>query len=122
MHLEVLFKAGKLLMRTVGEPTIQGATVTGTQGMGVSTPQAAAVAEATVGLLGVLHMPKGGMLAIGAKSIMVAARGPPVITGIPLGMTMRELGVTPKLHIIMAPAQTCCPIVSLLMVYKWSTN
>jgi hypothetical protein len=37
-------------MRTVVEPTTQGAGVTGTQGMGVNTPSAAEVAEATEGL------------------------------------------------------------------------
>ena len=44
----------------------------GMQGIGVSTPIAAEVAEATVGLLGDWHMPKGRMLTIGAKSMMVA--------------------------------------------------
>jgi hypothetical protein len=107
MHLDVLFNAGKLLMSTVGAPTIQGATVTGTQGMGVRTPHAAAVADATVGLESVVQTPNGGILAIGAKSIIVAAKGPPAITGIPLGITIKELGAAPNEHIIIAPAQTC---------------
>lgn len=46
-------------MVTVGEPGIQGAVVTGMQGIGVKTPNAAAVAEATVGFAGDEHMPKG---------------------------------------------------------------
>lgn len=66
MHFELLFKAGKLLIKTVGEPGTQGATVAGIQGMGVSTPRAAAVAAATMGLANEVHMPKGEILAMGA--------------------------------------------------------
>ena len=65
-HLDVLFKAGKLLIRTVGEPGAQGAGITGRQGMGVRTPNAAAVADATVGFAREEQTPKGGILAIGA--------------------------------------------------------
>jgi hypothetical protein len=50
MHFDVLFKAGMLATSTVGEPGAQGAAVTGTQGIGVKAPKAAAVAAATVGL------------------------------------------------------------------------
>ena len=53
-------------MSTVGAPTIQGAAVAGTHGIGVSTPSAAAVAAATVGFAGDEHMPKGMMLTSGA--------------------------------------------------------
>jgi hypothetical protein len=66
IHLELLLRAGKLLMWTVGEPGTQGAGMTGKQGIGVSTPRAAAVALATVGLAKDVHMPKGGILTIGA--------------------------------------------------------
>ena len=59
---------------TVGSPGDQG-VVTGTQGIGVSTPIAAAVAAATSGLACDMHMPKGGMFSIGAKSMIVAATG-----------------------------------------------
>jgi hypothetical protein len=93
-----LLRAGKLLINTVGQPGTQGAIVIGMQGMGVSTPKAAAVAAITIGFAGELHIPNGGIFAIGAKSIIDAARGPPVITGIPLGITISELGATPKLH------------------------
>ncbi len=65
MHLEVLLRAGKLPMSTVDEPGVQGAMVIGTQGMGVRTPSAAAVAEATVGLATELHIPKGGIFTVG---------------------------------------------------------
>jgi len=66
MHVEVLFKAGILAMRTVGEPGVHGATTAGTHGIGVNTPHAAAVAAATVGFEGLTHRPKGMIFAMGA--------------------------------------------------------
>ena len=48
MHLQLSIRAGKLLIMGF-PPGVHGATITGMQGMGVSTPAAAAVAEATVG-------------------------------------------------------------------------
>lgn len=81
---------------TVGEPTIHGAGVTGTQGMGVKTPRAAAVAAATVGLDGELHIPKGIIFTSGLLS-MILASGGPVSTRF-CGSTTSELGATPKLH------------------------
>lgn len=80
INLELLLRAGMLPIRTVGDPGAHGAAVTGTQGMGVRTPNAAAVAAATVGLEGELHMPNGGMLEMGMLSMMVAASGPPAMT------------------------------------------
>ena len=61
----VLFRAAIPPMFTVGEPGAQGVGVTGTHGIGVRTPSAAAVAAATVGLEGELHMPNGAMFTIG---------------------------------------------------------
>ncbi len=49
MHLEELFSAGILPISTVGDPGTHGAAVTGMQGIGVKTPNAAAVADATIG-------------------------------------------------------------------------
>ena len=54
---------------TVGQPGTHGAGMLGTQGIGVNTPPAAAVADATCGLAGLLHIPKVGNL----LSIIVAA-------------------------------------------------
>lgn len=65
ISVEVLLSAGILPSSTVGDPTIHGAGVTGTQGIGVSTPIAAAVAAATAGLVGVIHIPNGIILTIG---------------------------------------------------------
>ena len=45
--------------------------ITGTHGIGVNTPMAAEVADATVGLAIERHMPKVGIFA-GVKSIVVA--------------------------------------------------
>lgn len=50
INLLLLFNAGILAMSTVGEPGAQGVDVTGIQGMGVNTPIAAEVADATWGL------------------------------------------------------------------------
>lgn len=65
INLDVLLKAGLPPINTVGLPGAQGAAVTGIQGIGVSTPIAAAVAAATVGLAGELHMPKGVIFIMG---------------------------------------------------------
>jgi len=65
MYVEVLFKAGMLAIRTVGDPGVHGATTTDMHGMGVNTPNAAAVAAATVGFVGLIHMPKGMIFAMG---------------------------------------------------------
>lgn len=93
----------------VGEGGAQGATVTGTQGTGVSTPCAAEVAEATVGFESVVHMPKGGMFAIGLKSMMFAAGTPPTRVRL-AGGTMSAEGATPNEHMSCAPITTCLGI------------
>ena len=79
--------------------------VFGTQGIGVSTPSAAAVAEATTGFEGLLHIPKGMMLTIGLWSMMFAA-GTNEVSILLAGRTTSELGATPKLHCSKAPMQT----------------
>ncbi|CDH47257.1 conserved hypothetical protein [Candidatus Contendobacter odensis Run_B_J11] len=107
--MEVLLSAGMLPNSTVGDPTTHGAGMTGTQGIGVSTPSAAAVAEATAGLLGVMHMPNGGILAMGLLSMILAAGMLLVIT-LFCGSTIIVLGATPKLHINVAVLQTCIGI------------
>jgi hypothetical protein len=94
---------------TVGVPGIQGATVAGIQGIGVNTPSAAAVAAATSGFDGVIHTPKGMMFTSGAKSIMVAAGIPDVVT-VGSDVTFNVLGATPKGHMSIAPVQTCIGI------------
>jgi hypothetical protein len=109
IHFELLLSAGILPTNTVGEPGTHGAAVTGMQGIGISAPNAAAVADATVGLDIEMHIPKGKMFTIGLLSIMLAI-GMAVMTRF-AGKTMRELGARPKLHCKLAPALTNCPIV-----------
>lgn len=115
MHisLELLFRAGILPNKTVGAPGTQGAMVIGTQGMGTNTPNAAAVAAATMGLAMDWHMPKGMTFAMGLLSMMLAAGGPPAMTML-TGITISVPGAAPKVHCVMAPVHTCWPIVSAL--------
>lgn len=108
IHFEELFKAGNLRNITVGEPGVQG-VVTGTQGIGVSTPLAAAVAEATVGFANEEQVAKGGILVIGAKSIILAAGFfSPMTVGT---VTISVEGAEPKLQDIDALITTSCAIV-----------
>jgi len=103
MQVEVLLSAGMPPSMQVAEPGVHG-IVTGMQGMGVSTPSAAAVAAATVGFAMDIHMPKGGMLVMGTQSIMLAAGVPAMV--LLMGKTDRAEGAMPNEHIIMAPAVT----------------
>ena len=95
-------------------PGAQGATITGMQGMGVRTPIAAEVAEATMGLLSDWHMPKGRMLTIGAKSMMVAF-GLFWIIGRRGTVTISEEGAMPNVHFSVAPMQTYFAIIFLFL-------
>ena len=103
-QVQVLSSAGMKPSKTVGAPGFQG-VVTGMQGIGVNTPDAAAVAEATVGLLGVVHMPNGMMFFMGTKSMMFAAGWLPDSTRFS-GVTTKVDGATPKGHVRMAPLTT----------------
>src|SRR2546426_1083740 len=60
VHFDVLLRAGWPFPITAGDPGAQGPTMTGIHGTGVSTPRAAAVAAATAGFVGVMHLPNGG--------------------------------------------------------------
>ena len=72
-------------------PGVQGDVVTGTHGAGVKAPSLAAVAAATVGFDIVPHMPKVGMLTMGANAWMFAA-GVSHVTGVPIGTTVSGTG------------------------------
>ncbi len=89
--------AGWLAINTVGEPGIHGATVAGTHGMGVKTPIAAAVAEATVGFEGEEHTPKGIMFTSGLWSMMFAAGTLLPMVRLSGGTTSAD-GVAPNEH------------------------
>jgi len=105
MHLETLSSAGMFAISTVGAPGTHGAEVAGMQGMGVSTPSAAAVAAATTGLAGELHIPNGMMFIIGTWSMMLAAGGPSAST-LFFGKTTSDDGAAPKVQVIIAPIDT----------------
>src|SRR4029077_10013531 len=107
MHISVLVlsSVGKLARMTVGAPGVHGAVVTGIQGMGVSTPSAAAVAAATDGFAGEMHMPKGMMFISGTLSMMFASGWFPVLTRF-TGSTTKLLGVMPIMHLSVAPLHT----------------
>lgn len=108
MHVHVLFRAGMPPILHVAEPGVHGVVVTGTQGIGVKTPRAAAVAEATAGLVTVVHIPKVGMFFIGTKSMMFAAGE--VATTCFSGVTSKAEGASPNEHVSAAPAVTCVGI------------
>jgi hypothetical protein len=79
MQVHSSVSAGAPPIITDVDPGVHG-VVTGTHGIGVSTPMAAVVALATSGLAGDMHMPKVAMLAMGAQSVIVAAGSPPAVT------------------------------------------
>ncbi len=82
---------------TVGAPTIQGAMVTGMQGMGVKTPKAAMVAARTMGLAILVQEAKGLMFTNGLKSMMLAMGPPAPITRL-VGRTVKTEGAIPNEH------------------------
>ena len=96
---------------TVAFPGVQGPAGTGTQGMGVSTPMAADVAEATVGLASDWHIPKVGIFTMGLKSMMFAMGMLLTMTRLS-GKTTNEDGAMPIEHCIIAPIHTHIAIVS----------
>lgn len=116
MHLHVLFTAGLPPTSTVGEPGAQGAAITGTHGIGVSTPAAAAVAAATCGLARDLHIPNGMIFVIGMLSIMHAG-GILLHMVLLVGKTFNTDGAIPKLHISWAPDVTMIATLNLLSLW-----
>jgi hypothetical protein len=92
---------------TLVAPGVHGDVVTGTHGAGLNTPSLAAVAAATVGFDMVPHIPKVGMLTIGAKAWMLAA-GVSAVTGVPMGTTAKGTGTggIANEHEIIAPLLT----------------
>src|SRR5262245_40069562 len=96
-------------MFTVTAPGTQGVMVMGMHGCGVSTPSAAAVAAATIGFEGVMHIANGMMFTIGLWSWMLAAGTLLQFTRL-IGNTTNADGAVPKLQVSCAPCMTCCGI------------
>lgn len=115
IRVEELLSAGIFATITVGAPTIHGAVVMGMQGIGVRTPNAAAVAAATIGLAMDMHEPNGAMFIMGLLSMMFAA-GTLLAMVLLRGSTVKVPGAIPKEHIIMAPLVTSMPTGTLLLV------
>ena len=116
LQLQVLLSDGILAISTSLVPGVQGAGVTGMQGIGVKTPSAAAVAAITAGLEGELHIPNGRIFNNGMWSMMVAAGMLLVKTRL-VGNTTSELGAAPKEQASKAPMHTCCGISNSFMVF-----
>lgn len=105
LHFESEVSALSSLIVTTGEPGDQGAGMTGTHGIGVSTPCAAAVAEATCGFACVLHIPKGAMFVMGTLSMTVAVGCSSALDPL-AGRTVSVEGALPWLHLSFAPFAT----------------
>jgi hypothetical protein len=101
-HMQVLLavRAGWPAIKVV-ETGIHGVS-TGTQGIGVRTPSAAAVADATSGFESVEHMPNVAILTISEQSMVAAGRFS-IIT-IASGNTLSGAGTIPNEHCVTAPA------------------
>lgn len=85
--------------------------VWGIQGWGVSTPSAAAVADATAGLARLLHIPKLWMFTMPLPSVKVPTGFPFINTVVAL-VALNVDGVVPKEHLKVAPVVTNCDISS----------
>jgi uncharacterized protein (TIGR03083 family) len=105
MHIDELFSAGRPPIITVGAPGTHGAGITGTHAPGVSTPSAAAVWAAVIGLARLRQRPNGMMLTNGLLSPMFAAGMPSIIVRA-TGMTTIDEGIIPKLQASIVPLVT----------------
>jgi hypothetical protein len=83
---------------TLVEPGCHGPVGTGTQGIGVRTPIAAAVAALTAGFAGEMHTPNVGRFAMGIVSMIFATSCPPAVTKGPVGITVSGAGAAPIVH------------------------
>jgi hypothetical protein len=100
LQVDPTVKAGMFPIKVLAAPGAHG-VVTGTHGIGVSTPRAAVVAVATVGLARLMHIPNGAMLTIGALSMIDPAGMPSIIT-LAMGSTVSVDGAIPNEHSIIA--------------------
>jgi hypothetical protein len=101
VHWDESSSAATSVIVTLAEPGVQGAS-TGKQGWGVSTPNAAVVAEATCGLDNDMHRPNGGTFAA-ATSVTTPAG---VVADVWVPEAANVAGVVPNEHCSVAPVQT----------------
>jgi hypothetical protein len=97
MHIDELFSAGWLPIKTVGDPGAH-TLVTGVQGIGTKTPKAAAVAAATAGFAMLMQRVNGVISANGVADIMLLPGTETPIVKLK-GNVSSMLGAIPKLHI-----------------------
>lgn len=90
------------------------AAVTGVHGCGVSTPNAAAVAEATAGFVSDEHIPNGPMFANGAPSATTHAGTPPMRV-VKLDVPLKTLGIVPNVHRVVPPVTHATINISFLV-------
>lgn len=105
IHISPVWSTGAIPAVTVGFVEIHGDGITGMQGIGVSTPKAAAVAVATAGFVMVEHIPNGLIFSKGTKSLIVATATPETNTEF-FGRTQSVDGAIPKEHFKQAPQTT----------------
>jgi hypothetical protein len=103
LHIAPCATAGVPPIKVVALGGFHGPTGAGTHGIGVKTPRAAAVAEATIGFDRLVHIPNGGMLTSGTMSAIVAA-GLPSISTRRIGSTLSGAGEIPNEQSICALA------------------
>ncbi len=96
-HCDELFTAGTPPVMTVGDPGAQGPAITGVHGIGVSAPNAAAVAAATVGFMRLVQVPNGLMFKNGTMSVIAATGWLPAMTRF-RGMIDSGVGAMPNEH------------------------
>lgn len=114
ISFDVCPRAGFPPTSTVGHPGAHGDDITGTQGIGVSTPSAAAVAEATCGFAMEEHMPKGIIFTKGLLQSIVA--NGILFTTFFSGVTVSVEGAAPKAQLSIAPPHTHKPILIPLSI------
>ncbi|GHT88314.1 hypothetical protein FACS1894113_0460 [Alphaproteobacteria bacterium] len=102
IHIFPFMTTAPVASSTVGLVDTQGDAITGTHGIGVKTPSAAAVAAATAGLAGHEHIPKHAILSIGTKLVMLAT-GKLQARTLFKGRMLSGPGATPNEHLHTAP-------------------
>ena len=108
-HCEESSSAGTPPIVTSLEPGVHGAR-TGTQGCGVSVPEAALVAAATWGFAVDVHIPNGGTF--DAATSLTTPAAPVAETSVP--EAEKVAGVVPNEHCSVAPVHTWLGIMHLL--------
>ncbi len=105
MHLHSFVRQGFPPAITLLLEGSQVPVVAGTQGWGVRTPSAAAVADATAGFARLRHIPKLWMLTVPFPSVSVPT-GFPFISTVFALVALKVDGVVPKEHFKVAPVVT----------------